>query len=212
MKVRFGDVLFDAGARRVFRGGEEVHLPAKAFELLRILIDRRPHALAKNELQQLLWPDTFVTEANLPSLIAEIRGTLGDNARAPRYIATLHGFGYAFRAPALTEPDEPELSCCWLATTAAPIRLVNGENVLGRDGADVPLDSPMVSRRHACIVVTHMQATIDDLGSKNGTFVNNVAVTARAVLSNGDQIRVGSFLLTFRVGAPNMSTLTEPHR
>lgn len=212
MKVRFGDVQFDADARRVFRADEEVHLPGKAFDLLRILIDRRPHALSKNELLQLLWPDTFITEGNLPSLVAEIRETLGDDAHTPRYIATLHGFGYAFRAEATPEPDEPDLSSCWLAMAGAPVRLVTGENLLGRDGTHVMLDSPTVSRRHACIVVTGTEATIEDLGSKNGTFLNNASVTARRALSNGDRIRVGSFLLTFRVGTPNMSTLTEPDR
>jgi DNA-binding winged helix-turn-helix (wHTH) protein len=70
-KIRFGDVLFDLAARQVFRGAAEVHLSGKAFELLRYLIERRPQAVSKQDLQAHLWPDTFVTEANLPSLVAE---------------------------------------------------------------------------------------------------------------------------------------------
>jgi len=209
MKIHFGDVEFDSAARRLFRNGAEVHLPLKAFELLRILIERRPEALSKAELQKLLWPDTFVAENNLPSLVAQIREALGDDARTPRYIATLQGFGYAFRADA-TVDGQARGSECWLASAGAPILLVSGENVLGREGASVVLDSPTVSRRHARVIVEGTQATVEDLGSKNGTFVNNETVTAPQPLKDGDQIRVGSFLLTFRVGPPNTSTLTAP--
>jgi DNA-binding winged helix-turn-helix (wHTH) protein len=209
MKIHFGDVLFDGAARRLFRNGSEIHLPLKAFEMLRILIERRPEALSKAELQKLLWPDTFVVENNLPSLIGQIREALGDDARAPRYIATLQGFGYAFRANA-TVSDQPSASDWWLAWAGAPILLTAGENVLGREGAAVVLDSPTVSRRHARVLVDGTGATIEDLGSKNGTFLNNESVTSPRPLADGDQIRVGSFLLTFRVGPPNTSTLTAP--
>jgi DNA-binding winged helix-turn-helix (wHTH) protein len=209
MKVHFGDVLFDGAARRLFRNGSEIHLPLKAFEMLRILIERRPEALSKAELQKLLWPDTFVVENNLPSLIAQIREALGDDARAPRYIATLQGFGYAFRANA-TDGDYSSASDWWLAWAGAPILLVAGENVLGREGAAIVLDSPTVSRRHARVIVDGTGAMIEDLLSKNGTFLNNESVTSPRPLKDGDQIRVGSFLLTFRAGPPNTSTLTAP--
>jgi DNA-binding winged helix-turn-helix (wHTH) protein len=210
MKLRFGDVLFDGDARQAFRGADPLHLRGKAFELLRILIDQRPRALSKAELQEQLWPDTFVSEANLPSLIAEIREALGDAAHEPRYIATLHGFGYAFRAVATVAAADPALVAgCWLASDGAPIRLVVGENLLGRVGPGAAFDSPTVSRHHARIVVAGDVATIEDLGSKNGTFVNNDAVTSSRTLKDGDRIRVGSFLLTFRLAQPNASTLTE---
>jgi DNA-binding winged helix-turn-helix (wHTH) protein len=208
MKLHFGDVLFDDSARRLFRNGEEVHLPLKAYELLRILIERRPDALSKNELQNRLWPDTFVSDANLPSLITQIRQAIGDDARAPRFIATLQGYGYAFRAVAAVESADQHAPGCWLASAGAPIVLNDGENIIGRDGPGVVLDSPTVSRRHARVVVEGTHAIIEDLGSKNGTFVNNEIVTSPQPLKDGDRIRVGSFLLTYRVGPPNVSTLT----
>ena len=80
--------------------------------------------------------------------------------------------------------------------------------MLGREGAAVVLDSPTVSRRHARVVVDGSEATLEDLGSKNGTYLNNESVTSPQPLKDGDRIRVGSFLLTFRVGPPNTSTLT----
>jgi pSer/pThr/pTyr-binding forkhead associated (FHA) protein len=82
--------------------------------------------------------------------------------------------------------------------------------VLGRVGAGAALDSPTVSRHHARIVVVGEAATIEDLGSKNGTFVNDEAVTSLRNLKDGDRVRVGSFLLTFRLGSLNASTLTQP--
>ena len=67
-----------------------------------MLAGARPKALSKKALQERLWPSTFVAEANLSNLVAEIRQALGDNARAPRFIRTVHRFGYAFCGEATT--------------------------------------------------------------------------------------------------------------
>ena len=104
VRLRLGDLTFDPDARQLLRGREEIHLSPKAFELLKTLIDQRPRALSKNELHEHLWPATFVSEANLASLIAEIREALGDTARQPRFIRTAHRFGYAFSGEAVEEP------------------------------------------------------------------------------------------------------------
>jgi pSer/pThr/pTyr-binding forkhead associated (FHA) protein len=71
------------------------------------------------------------------------------------------------------------------------------------------LDSPSVSRRHALIRVAGDRATIEDLGSKNGTFVGDRQVTSRVRLNDGDQVRLGSFLLTFRLARPADATSTQ---
>lgn len=96
MRLEFGEFAFDSATREVLRGAEAVHLSPKAFQLLLMLIERRPAAISKQDLQSGLWPDTFVSEANLGVLVAEIRSALGDNAREPRFIRTVYGFGYAF--------------------------------------------------------------------------------------------------------------------
>jgi len=80
VRLRLGDLTFDGESRQLLRGVEEVHLSPKAFELLKILIDERPRAMSKQELHERLWPDTFVSEVNLASLIAEIRAALGEPA------------------------------------------------------------------------------------------------------------------------------------
>src|ERR1700752_977789 len=104
VKLRLGDLTFDSSARQLLRGTAEIHLSPKAFELLKTLIDQRPRALSKNELHEHLWPTTFVSEANLASLIAEIREALGDTARQPRFIRTPHRFGYAFSGQPWEDP------------------------------------------------------------------------------------------------------------
>lgn len=98
MLVAFGEFTLDESRRQLLRGAEPVHLPPKAFQLLSILIQERPRAVSKKDLQERLWPDTFVTEGNLASTVTELRSALGDDRRESRFIRTLYGFGYSFTA------------------------------------------------------------------------------------------------------------------
>src|SRR5688572_15475706 len=97
----FESFRVDFDSRQLFREGTEVHLSPKAFQLLQKLIEIRPKALSKAEIHELLWPSTFVAESNLASIVNEVRRALDDDARTPRYIRTVHGFGYAFCAEPL---------------------------------------------------------------------------------------------------------------
>jgi DNA-binding winged helix-turn-helix (wHTH) protein len=91
--VSFGPFVLNLDTRQLLRDGTEVHLSPKAFELLAILVKRRPAALSKAALQEHLWPETFVAEANLPNLIGEIRAALGDDPRSPTFLRTVSRFG-----------------------------------------------------------------------------------------------------------------------
>ena len=92
---------------------------------------------------------------------------------------------------------------CWLINDGRRVPLHAGENILGRDeGEGIQLDSPTVSRRHARIFIGDRMATLEDLDSKNGTFLRGERVSAAVPLANGDEIRAGSVVLRFR-----MSTL-----
>jgi DNA-binding winged helix-turn-helix (wHTH) protein len=97
----------DPESRRLFRDEHGVHLTPKAFALLRTLIDSRPKAVSKQELLERIWPDAFVSDVSLARLITEIRIAVGDDARRPRWIRTVHGFGYAFSGDVaeVTEAD-----------------------------------------------------------------------------------------------------------
>lgn len=97
MQVSFGEFVLDLDSRELRRGTEPVRLSPKALQLLQILVDERPKALAKADLQNRLWPETFVVEKNLANLISEIREALGENPSDPRFIRTVPRYGYAFR-------------------------------------------------------------------------------------------------------------------
>ena len=99
-RLLFGDCEFDPGRRLLLRHGSASALSPKAFQLLELLLDRRPEAVSKTELLESLWPGTFVTDASLHNLVAEIRAALGDNSRTPRFVRTVPRFGYAFHGDA----------------------------------------------------------------------------------------------------------------
>ena len=96
MSLCFGDFALDQERRQLLRSGEPVPLEAKAYELLGLLVARRPRVLSKAQIREVLWPGTVVGETSLPRLVTELRQALGDDAKRPRFIRTAHGFGYAF--------------------------------------------------------------------------------------------------------------------
>lgn len=102
MPIEFAGFTFDRGRRQLLHGAEAVRLSPKAFQLLSILIHYihyAPRAVSKQDLQDKLWPGTFVTEGSLATLVTELRSALDDDAREPRFVRTLYGFGYSFVAP-----------------------------------------------------------------------------------------------------------------
>ena len=203
MRIVFGPFVLDLDARQLTRGGREIRLTTKAFDLLTLLALDRPKLLSKAVLQERLWPDTFVAEANLSNLIAEIRDALGDSARAPEYIRTAHGLGYAFCAHAVvigSRDSSPKTSSCWLEWDSRRLPLSVGEHVIGRDpDAEITVIESTVSRRHARLVVTTEGATLEAFASKNGTFVGSEPVLAPVQLADGDVIRLGSVQMTFHL-------------
>ena len=211
MALRFGDCLFDPESRRLFRGGAPVSLSPKAFALLEILVRNRPRAMAKTELQETLWPDTFVVEANLANLIAELREGMGEKGHRDGALRTVHGFGYAFSCDAAGDSGvrRAAASVFALVRDGHGLPLAEGENVVGRDpDCAVFVDDTTVSRRHARVTVRGTEAFVEDLGSKNGTTVGGHAADPSRALRHGDAILVGSVLFTVRVTAAPGETET----
>ena len=95
---QFGLFRLDARERRLLREGTPVPLPPRAFDLLLVLVRDHGRLLGKDELLKLVWPDTFVEEANLPSNVSLIRKALGDTTEGRRYIETVPKHGYRFVA------------------------------------------------------------------------------------------------------------------
>ena len=150
MKLQFGNFTLDDGTRQVVQDERPVHLSPKAFDLLVTLILERPRALTKAELHKRLWPKTFVSDASLAMVVAEIRSALGEGAKEPIHLRTLHRHGYAFQGTAreITQPrpashmgggttQEPVKQDAtvgyWLVLTSGQILLTAGENLVGRD-------------------------------------------------------------------------------
>jgi DNA-binding winged helix-turn-helix (wHTH) protein len=210
----FGDCALDEGTRQLLRCEREVHLSPKAFDLLAALLRARPRALSKVELHAQLWPDTFVSDANLAMLVAEVRRAIDDHARAPRFVRTVQRHGYAFHgiAEELTESDASRARPTirhWMVAPFRQIPLMPGNNLVGRDpNAQIWLDSTGISRQHARITVHGDRVTLEDLHSKNGTRVRGQLVTA-TVLADGDEIRFGSVAFTFRIWREGKTTATE---
>jgi len=214
VKVLFGGFTLDLDTRQLMKGSREIHLAPKAFELLANLVSNRPKVVSKAALQHHLWPETFVVEANLSNLVAEIRQALGDRGSAPTFIRTSHGFGYAFcgKATAVAGARDagPDRPVCWLEWGRHRFPLSIGEHVIGRDpDVAVRLDASTVSRRHARLVVTAEGTMLDDFGSKNGTRRGTEPVTSPIHLADGDAIHIGSLLVIFHVQSLLGSTETQ---
>jgi DNA-binding winged helix-turn-helix (wHTH) protein len=214
MKVSFEGCVVDSDTRQVFRNGETVSLSPKAFDLLELLLSERPKAVARNEIHGRLWPSTFVSDGNLANLVMELRTALGDRARKPRIIRTVSRFGYAFCADAeesgaRSAPPTPG-AAYRLIWGVREIALNPGENLIGREQAAVVwIDHESVSRRHARITIGEDDATLEDLGSKNGTFVKSRRIRGAVRLADKDLLKIGPASMVFRILRRTGSTLSS---
>jgi len=216
MRIAFGRFTFDSDTRELLEDGRRLHVSPKAFDLLRVLLERRPNVVSKTELHDKVWPGAFVGDANLSVVIAEIRQVLGDDSKDGRFIRTVHRVGYAFSGQVLESAPGPAVGRgyrCWLVWNDRRLPLSEGEYILGRDPrCTLHIDASGVSRRHARLVVGAESATIEDLGSSNGTFVQGRAITSEQALADGDAIELGAATLSFRAWADDAAAKTEKIR
>lgn len=209
MRLYFGEFCFDTDRRELSRAGAVVHLTPKAVDLLQLLLDARPKIIRKEEIQRRLWPDTFVEEANLSVHISELRSALCDDSKEPRFIKTAHRVGYGFIGEVKHDRMPSGLR---VRIGRREIDLLDGENIVGRDGeAAIRLNAPGISRRHARIIVAAERVTIEDLGSKNGTYVQGERIAGVKELHDGDEIRVSRELLVVSATHPLGPTITDIH-
>ena len=198
MRVTFNGFMFDSHRRTLSRGATPIAITPKAFALLDALLAAAPNAVSKDEIYNLLWPGVFVETGNLHNLISELRGALGDDAH--EVIRTVHRIGYAFTAPF----EREESTAPRLLIGDDVIELAEGETIIGRER----LGTPDSSRRHARIVVDGPVVTVEDLGSKNGTFVRGDRIDARVQVRDGDEIVFGRTRATLRIVDTSAATVT----
>jgi len=207
MRVVFERFAFDSERRELLDGTHSVHLGPQAFRLLEILIANHPRALPKQELYESIWQKTFVDESNLAGLINELRAALGDRARKPRFIRTVHGFGYAFCCELNDESARPRVGSVVFRGREFPLQ--EGENILGRDAtAGIQIDDTTVSRKHATITIQEDAVTLEDLDSKNGTYLDGVKLTEPASIRDGQTFVLGDASVLFRRSGASTATMS----
>jgi DNA-binding winged helix-turn-helix (wHTH) protein len=205
--------MLDSDTRELLVRGAPVHLSPKGLQFLELLLENRPRALSKTEIHEKLWPGTFVSDGTLTSLLAEVRSAIEDEAHEPRFVRTVHRFGYAFSGTAeeVLPPRQARAPRVAYRLFWGPreIALEEGETVLGRDpDATAFIDHTSVSRHHARIVLAGDRITVEDLESKNGTFLGGKKLDSPTPLADGDVLKLGSVSLKFRIFPLSGSTAT----
>jgi DNA-binding winged helix-turn-helix (wHTH) protein len=209
MRLKFCDCVLDLNARQLERGSKAIPLEPKMYELLEVLIKRRPAVVTNNELDELLWPNVYVERTSLTRLVSELRAVLGDTPRDSRIIRTAYKAGYAFCADVTSLPSlsssPATIEVLW-AKQSLP--LTDGEHIAGRDAeCSLVIDGTTVSRRHARITVARGAVTIEDLDSTNGTHVNGARISTPTRLAPGDEFALGSEVLRVRLRSSSALTV-----
>ena len=211
MTVQFAGFLFDEDRRQLLHGRELLHLEPKAFDLLALLLSRRPNAVSKAEIREAIWPGAHVSESSLPGLVGDLRGALGDDPKHPRFIRTVLRYGYAFCGDVVVGAAAPAHAPRWTAQWAAhAVPLPDGEHLIGRgEDCHIRSDSTRVSRHHALVRVTSERLLVEDLGSRNGTWLHGRRLAGTAELTTGDAVRVGPEVIRFVIAGADESTIAD---
>lgn len=232
------DWLVEPELNRVSKGETSVHLEPKAMEVLVCLAEHAGVVVPRQVLVDRVWSTEFITDSTLTHTIADLRRALADDARTPRFIETIPKRGYRLVAEVVADESadaaaaRPLLRSRPLAVIVGKsVRLDNREVVdlgdhflflgdheipllgrtlvFGRDQeADIQILVPEASRNHARLEIESDAVTIEDLGSKNGTLINDRRIDGRCRLSSGDTIGIGPTTLVYRTLA-NDPTRTQ---
>lgn len=216
-RFRFDQFCFDSDQKALLRGGEPVRLTPRAFRLLELLILRRGKAVSKRDLLDHVWSGNIVEEANLKTIVLEIRNALEERGGRPEIVRTVYGYGYAFAGEVEEEEagsgseSQAVVSVRW-STYAVLLPL--GAHVIGRrPDCAVAIDDPSVSRVHAKLEITRDVLRIEDLRSKNGTFVDGKRIEAPTELLNRCEIVIGEVnVMLARLDSGDASTQTAAPR
>lgn len=200
---------------RISQDGREVRLRPRAMDVLVVLALSSGKLVTKIDLIDEVWRTEYVGDHALTQVIAELRAALGDDARNPTFIENIPRRGYRLVAPVMPVADSSVTS----REATMPFKLelddgarplLQGSTVIGRtEDADIRIDKTEVSRCHAMITVQGITAIIEDLGSKNGTFVNGHQVAGPTPLTNGDEIWIGRSVARMRFLIEGEPTKTE---
>lgn len=178
--------------------------------LLETLIEHRPKAISQEDLYDRLWPDSFVDKTSLHKVMYQLRKALDDDHHT--MIRTVYGFGFSFAATVVDEERGRPSVRCQIVIGDSEFDLREGENLVGRErDAAVRIETRSISRRHARIIISGERATLEDLRSKNGTWLRGKRIH-RGELNDGDSILFGMVAAAFRIVPAERSTETDLRR
>ena len=203
---RFGPFVYDAVDRILLCDGEEVPLTHKNREMLLLFLENPRRTLTRTKLVERVWGDAAVTDDAVRAQIVKLRRALGEAGDG--LVQMVRREGYRWEGDVQTEVISPRRPAQSVILRAPRFRLVlddrevqllDGPNVIGRDSESALwIDHASVSRRHAQVVVAGGRARLEDLQSKNGTFLNGRKISKPEPLANGDEIRIGVMKIVFR--------------
>ena len=208
MDLAFADCIFKPASRQLLRNGAAVPLEPKSFTLLEVLIERRPAVVTYNEIDELLWPKVYVARTSLTRLVSELRAALGDSPGDGHIIRTVYKTGYAFAA-AVIPAGQPRAAAALTSVlwNGRLLPLAEGENIAGRGiECSLLIEATSVSRRHARFMIGAGSASVEDLGSTNGTFVNDAPISTATALKDGDVVTLGKASMKVRIFDPAAPT------
>ncbi len=192
----FDRFCLDSEQMLLSRGEDPVHLTPRAFRLLEFLLRQYPKAVSKRELLDHVWSGGIVEEANLKTLVLEIRTALEQRGGRADAIRTAYGYGYAFAGSVQIDEGTAPTALVSLRWLDGAVRLPAGNYKIGRaPGCAVVIDAPSVSREHAQLTVSRHELRLTDLGSKNGTFVGTTRIDAPVDLFDVCRITIGEVVV-----------------
>ena len=143
MIYRFGECLLDTQQHQLQRAGQSLWLRSKVLQVLLYLLEHRDRTVLKQELCEQVWPQQFISEATLESIVRAVLQAIGDSGRRQQLIQTVYGYGYRFSA-AVEEGIDPSGGTAGEAMRAhpdaAPVALMSGS-------VDEPDDAPATDAR-----------------------------------------------------------------
>jgi DNA-binding winged helix-turn-helix (wHTH) protein len=213
---RLGEWVVDPRANRVSQGTTTVQLEQRVMSVLLCLAENAGEVVTRQRLVDSVWDEGFVADNTVTHAIAELRKAFRDCARDPLFIETIHRRGYRLIAPVILDAPqadgynlEPVRFLAIFRETEYP--LWQGEYLIGRDPeCAITIPSMKVSRHHARITVEGPRTLLDDLESKNGTFLNGIRIECSTAINGGDLIGIGRITETIRFVASLSRRTTEP--
>src|SRR5262245_61721528 len=180
MLWHFGPFRLDQANAGLWRAEQPVTLRPKTFEVLVYLVTHAGQLVTKEALLDAVWPETMVSEGVLKTSMNELRKALGEAAKAPQWIATVHRRGYRFVAPVTRVEGSPlaEVS----ATPRAPLPAPDPMPVLPPTAVSAPPPASLLVAREAELATLHQWFAKALQGERHLGFITGEAGIGKTTL------------------------------